>query len=188
MQLLVVGDVESALSVADGFQGAGIVLLDQSWVLAGSRIAVTAVVLRDWFVEDLDHPHGGVRGVVVNTVRHPGEPLLRTAKVVVVEESSRLVVLARKNVFLLTARSTVKIDNDVDTKVSSLLDNSVEIRQHAVAVGKGLTSLIHDIRVGPVSNWDSDGVESDVVDRLNSIGVDPGFPVLFKSLVSCLTV
>lgn len=124
----------------------------------------------------------------MNTVRHPSKPLLRTAKIVVIEETSWFVVLASEDIFLLASRSTVKINDDIDSEVSSLLDDSVEVRKHAVAISKRFASLVDDISVGPVSDGDSDGVESYVMDGLDSCGVDPVLPMLFEAIVASFAV
>lgn len=187
VQLLVIGDLELGLNIADGLEGTGVVALDQAGVLARGRVAAV-VMARDGLVEDLDHADGAVGVVGVNATGHPGHPLLGAAKVIVVVEAGGVVVLASKDILLLAARGTVKVDNDIDSKVGSLSNDLVEVRKHAVAVSKWLAVLVDNVDVGPVADGDTDGVQANVVDGLDSVGVDPVSPVVLKAVVALLSV
>lgn len=188
VELLVVGDAELGLGITDGLEGSGVVLLDQAGVLTGRGVAAVGVVAGDGLVEDLDHADGAVGIVGVDAVRHPGHPLLGATEVAVVVEAGWVVVLASEDVLLLATGSAVEIDDNIDAQVSSLADNSVEIRKHAVAVGKRLAVLVHNVGVRPVSDGNADSVQTDVMDRLDSVLVNPVSPVVLKTAVALFAV
>lgn len=188
MELLVIADVERGFGIADSLECRWVVLLDEAGILAGGGVAVAAVMARDGLVEDLNHTDAGVGWVGVDAVGHPGQPLLSTSEVVRVVEAGGLVVLAGEDVFLLAAGGAVEVNNDIHAQVSSLLDNLVKVRKHAVAVSEGLAVLVDDVGVRPVADGDTDGVETNVVGGLDAVGVDPVSPVVLELLVAELAV
>lgn len=188
MELLVIADVEGVFGIANGPERCWVVLLDEAGILAGGGVAVAAVVAGDGLVEDLNHTDAGVGWVGVDSFGHPRQPLLSTAEVVGVVEASGLVVLAGEDIFLLAAGGTVEVNNDVHAQVSGFLDNLVQVGEHAVAISEGLAVLVDDIGVRPVADGDADRVETNVVGRLDAVGVDPVSPVVLESLVAELAV
>lgn len=82
----------------------------------------------------------------------------------------------------------MEINDDIDSQISGLLNDRIEVWEHGITISKWLTGGVDNGRVGPVANGDSDGVQADIVNRLNGIGSDPAAPVSLELCVTRCTV
>lgn len=96
-------------------------------------------------------------------------------------------ILTGECIGLLTTWGTVQVDDNVHAKVGSLFDHCIQIGELASSIWEGLVA-IDDGRVRPVANWNTDSVQTSIVDILNRVGCDPVRPMGRESVIAGLLV
>lgn len=127
------------------------------------------------FVNKLDGTGTPEVGVGVNDIGDPFEELVSALVVVVVVEPRRRCVLASEGLFgTLSTWRAVKIDNDIETGSLGPSADTFEVRETTT---REMFTAIHEGFQHPVSDGNTDSVESETFDLVD-IGLgDPSVPM-----------
>lgn len=161
---------ESRLHSADATESGVVVSLDEG--------------RRRWpigFVDKLDGTGAPEVGVGVDDIGNPFEELVGTLVIVVVVKSGRWCILARESFMgLLSARCTVQIDNYIETCGLGPPADTLEVCE--TTLGE-VFAAVHNGFHHPISDGDTDGVQSKTLDLGDIALDDPFLPMILENSI-----